>query len=90
MESFTVNKKQLLLGASFLLAGTMEYLVARPIEPLYLLHKFKAIPLFFHQMPSLYGKLGIFAPEFFHPLALSLISMALFSGRKSRTIICLI
>lgn len=89
MESFRINKKQLIIGILFLLAGTMEYLVARPIGSTYFLYKFKVIQSFFHHMPNLYGKVGIFAPEFFHPLALSLISMALFSTRKARMVICI-
>jgi len=89
MKSFRINKKQLIIGISFLLAGTMEYLVSRPIGSTYFLYKFKSIQLFFHHMPNLYGKMGIFAPEFFHPLALSLISMALVSSRKSRMAICI-
>lgn len=90
MDSFRINKKQLLLGVSFLLAGTVEYLVSRPVGSTYFLSKFRTIQSFLHHIPNLYGKLGIFAPEFFHPLALSLISMALVSSRKSRIIICLL
>ena len=90
MESFRINKKQLLLGILFLLAGTMVYLVDRPIGSTYFLYKYRSIQIFFHQMPTLYGKLGMFAPEFFHPLAFSLISMSLISSRKSKVMICFI
>lgn len=90
MQSLRVNKKQLLLGCLFLLAGTIEYLVSRPIGSVYFLRKFPAVQSFFQQIPNLYGKLGIFAPEFFHALALCLISMAFFSSRKSRITTCLV
>ena len=89
MESTKINKTQLVLGCLFLLAGTIEYLASRPIGSTYFLTKFNAIQSFFHHMPNVYGKLGVFAPEFFHALALCLISMAFFSSRKSRITICL-
>lgn len=89
MESSRINKTQLLLGCLFLLAGTIEYLVSRPIGSVYFLRKFPAVQSFFQQMPNLYGKLGVFAPEFFHALAFCLISMAFFSSKKSRIAICL-
>jgi hypothetical protein len=90
LEPSRINKKQLLLGCLFLLAGTMEYLVSRPMGSTYFLAQFKAIQSFFHHMPNVYGKLGIFAPEFFHALALCLISMAFFSTRRSRITICIV
>ena len=89
MESTKINKTQLVLGCLFLLAGTIEYLVSRPMGSTYFLAKFEAIQSFFHHMPNVYGKLGLFAPEFFHALALCLISMAFFSSRRSRITICL-
>lgn len=67
----------------------MEYLVSRPIGSTYFLNKFKSIQSILHHFPNLYGKLGMFAPEFFHPLAMSLMSMAFFSSRKSKIIVCL-
>lgn len=88
MERFNVNKKQLLLGVAFLFVGTMVYLVDRPVGSTYFLQKYKSIHLFFRNMPTLYGKLGMSAPEFFHPLAFSLISMAFISNRKSKIMIC--
>lgn len=90
MESSRINKKQVLLGCLFLLAGTIEYLVSRPIGSTYFLTKLEPIQSFFHHVPNLYGKLGLFAPEFFHALAFCLISMAFFSTRKSRITICIV
>jgi hypothetical protein len=88
MDEFKINNKQLFLGFLFLLAGTMVYLVDRPIGSTYVLHNFTSVHTFFHRLPNLYGKLGLFAPEFFHPLALSLISMSLVSNRKSKKMVC--
>ena len=90
MEAFKINGNQLLLGILFLSAGTMVYLVDRPIGSTYFLVKYRSIHIFFHQMPVLYGKLGMYAPEFFHPLALSLISMSLISSRRSKMMVCFV
>ena len=43
-----------------------------------------------HRLPSLYGWLGVVAPDFFHALALPLLSMSVLSKRKSRILVCLI
>jgi hypothetical protein len=88
VESFKINRKQLLVGILCLSLGTIEYLVSRPIGSAYFLNKFKALQSILHHFPNLYGKLGMFAPEFFHPLAFSLICMAFVSSRKSRMMIC--
>lgn len=90
MGLLRINKKQVLMGAVFLLAGTLEYLVSRPIGSTYFLYKFRSIHSFFYRMPDLYGNLGMFAPEFFHVLAFSLISMSLFSSRTARITVCVV
>ena len=90
LESTKINKTQLVLGCLFLLAGTIEYLVSRPIGSAYFLAKFPALQSFFHQAPNVYGKLGVVAPEFFHALGFCLISMSFFSTRKARTRICIL
>jgi hypothetical protein len=46
LESSSINKKQLLLGCLFLLAGTLEYLVSRPMGSTYFLAEFDAIQSF--------------------------------------------
>jgi hypothetical protein len=89
MGLFRTNKKQVLLGVIFLLAGTLEYLIDRPIGSTYFLYQFKTIHSFFRNIPDLYGSLGMCAPSFFHVLAFSLISMSLFSSRKARISVCL-
>lgn len=88
MRSPGINRKQAFLGLIFLLAGTLEYLVNRPIGLTHLLYKYEPIHSILDRIPDLYGNLGMFAPAFFHPLAFSLMSMALFSSRKARITIC--
>jgi hypothetical protein len=89
LDSFEINKKQFLAGVLCLLAGVMEYLLARPVGSTYFLYDFKAVQSVLPRAPGLYGQFGGFAPEFFHPLAFSLISMALVSSRKARIVICI-
>jgi hypothetical protein len=83
-----INILQLMLGAFFLLAGASVYLVSRPIGSTCFLDKFHSIQSFFHYLPDIYGKAGMFAPEFFHALAITLLSLAFVSSRKSRVMIC--
>ena len=90
MDALIINKKQFFLGVIFLLAGTMEYLVSRPIGSTHFLLQYKSVQIFFHQMPSLYGKLGMFAPEYFHSLSFSLLSAALIFSNKSKVMLCIV
>jgi hypothetical protein len=84
-----INKRQFLLGVLFLVAGTLEYLISRPIGSTYFLQPFTSILSYFRDVPNLYGEFGFFAPDFFHPLAFSLISMAFLSNKRdSRVFIC--
>ena len=84
-----INKRQFLLGILFLVAGTLEYLISRPIGSTYFLQPFTSILSYFRDVPNLYGEFGFFAPDFFHPLAFSLISMAFLSNKRdSRFFIC--
>jgi hypothetical protein len=89
-ESIRVNRLQLLSGIAFLCLGLMEYLASRPAGSAYFLEKLHSF------LPSLstgyhpFGKLGGFAPDFFHPLGFALISMAFFAGRSSRVVLCLV
>jgi hypothetical protein len=85
-----VNKGQLCLGVIFLFAGTIEYLAGRARESVYFLEKLKGLLPAFTIAPHPYGWLGAFAPDFFHPLGFSLISMAFFKGRSSRASLCLL
>lgn len=88
MESLKIDKIQLMLGTLFLVAGTLEYLVDRPIGSTHFLAEYGAIHSFFRNLPNLYGKLGMFAPQFFHPLAFSLITAALLRNGESKIMAC--
>lgn len=84
-----INRRQFLFGILFLFAGTLEYIIGRPTGSTYFLQPFTSILFYFRDAPNLYGKLGYFAPDFFHPLAFSLISMAFLSNKRgSRLFIC--
>ncbi len=89
-EENRVNKLQLLAGIVFLCLGLMEYLTHRPAGSAYFLEKLgfllPSLPVNWHP----FGKLSGFAPDFFHPLGFSLISMAFFSGRQWRVALCLV
>ena len=89
LEYFVINKRQFLLGVLFLVAGTLEYLISRPTGSTYFLQPFSSILSYFHDLPNLYREFGFFAPDFFHPLAFSLMSMAFLSNKRgSRVFIC--
>jgi hypothetical protein len=85
-----VKKGHLCLGVLFLFAGTIEYLAGRARESVYFLEKLKGLLPTFTIAPHPYGWLGAFAPDFFHPLGFSLISMAFFKRRSSRVLLCIL
>ena len=85
-----VNKKNIFIGILGLFAGVWEYL-NRPPGSAYFLTKFEFIERYSYLLPDIYGKLGGWAPEFFHAFSFSLISMGLFSKtRRSRKVFCLL
>lgn len=88
MHKVCINSKQLALGLLFLLAGTLEYLVSRPTSTTLFLNKLEPLSSFFHSLPHLYGELGIYAPDFFHTLAFSLMAMAYLGSGIARASIC--
>ena len=79
MQGLIINKKELFFGLLCLAAGTMEYLTARSIDSSLLLLGHEELQAYFHHLPNLYGSFGTVAPDFFHPLAFALISMAFVS-----------
>ena len=84
------NRLQVLIGVTGLLAGMSVYLVGRPFNSVYFLQRLQSSEKHFHSLPNLFGKIGPYAPEFFHPFSFSLITIGLFSrNRRSRIIICL-
>ena len=87
----SANFLQLMLGLGALLFGLMGYILGRPVDPTYLgsmiSNLFGSIPFRINN----YGTIGGVLPEFLHPFALALITMALFpqASRKVRAMICL-
>ena len=85
------NFLQLILGLGALLFGLMGYMLSRPVDSTYL---GSMISSFFRSLPfriNNYGIIGGVLPEFLHPFALALITMAIFpqASRKVRAMICL-
>lgn len=70
MEAFRLNKAQLLIGSSFLLAGALEYLGNRPADSTHLHVFLEPLAEYYSYIPGLYGKLGTIAPDFFSPAGL--------------------
>lgn len=90
MRSISIHPVRLAAGFLFLLAGTAEYLFNRPPGSAYFLNVMPAAAINLHNNLSLYGNLGQFAPDFFHPLAFALICMALLADTlRNRVAICL-
>ena len=87
----SANFFQLMLGLGALLFGLMGYILGRPVDSTYLgsmiSNLFGSIPFRINN----YGTIGGVLPEFLHPFALALITMALFpqASRKVRAMICL-
>jgi len=80
----------LMLGLSGLLFGLMGYILSRTMDST---HLGIMISSFFGNLPfriNDYGIIGGVLPEFLHPFALALITMALFpqAKRKARAVIC--
>ena len=86
------NFLQLILGLGALLFGLMGYILSRPVDSTYL---GSMISGFFGSLPfriNNYGIIGGVLPEFLHPFALALITMAIFpqASRKFQAMICLL
>lgn len=84
-----MNTKQATLGLACLFAGTLEYLTGRPPGSTPLFNQIDLVAPCLTALPDLYGKLGSFVPDFFHPLAFSLMFMAFVESIKARISICI-
>lgn len=60
MRDIKINKRLLYLGGIFLIAGTVLYLVSRPVGSAHFLYRYNSLQLFFHQVPDLFGEYGMF------------------------------
>jgi hypothetical protein len=93
MMSFAVhpmrlNWKQMGIGILLLFAGALEYLTGRPLDSTHLANAADLLSRFVTGLPDIYGGLGPYAPDFFHPLAFSLMCMAFFQSRQARAWSC--
>ncbi len=83
-----INGRQFLAGLLALAAGMSIYLVARPGNATYVA---EFLSVFHEGLPAASRKIGVFvgsAPSFFHVLAFALLSMAVCTTRKARTLVC--
>ncbi|MCF8037070.1 MAG: hypothetical protein K9K62_09375 [Desulfobacteraceae bacterium] len=80
MSTKTVQKSEglhyplIFSGIAALLAGTLVYLVDRPPEDTFFVHKFLPRLSLHNTLPPFFGKLGAVLPAFVHPFSLSLIT----------------
>ena len=85
------NLLQLILGLGALMIGVMEYALSRPADSTCLGASIKVIGGDLRYKMEVFGIFGGVVPEFVHPLAFALITMALFpeTSRRIRVMICL-
>ena len=85
-----INMRQILIGLSILLLGTLVYIVDRPPYQTYFVYK-SFINISLHDaLPSLFGFIGYSLPSFIHVFSLILITAGFLSCQKRGCIvICL-
>ena len=82
------NWIQFLLGFTFLVLGSLEYLIDRGIAYNFLFVHNEFFNCIISDPPVLYGNLRGWAADFFHPLAFSLLCMSFVTNKKGRFIVC--
>ena len=87
----SVNSKQFILGFVALLIGLVEYVLSRSTDSTYLGKMIGTLVGGFSFKMNIFGVFGGVLPEFLHPFAFALFTMALFprASRKVRRMICL-
>jgi len=83
-----INMAHFGLGACFLIAGVLVYVLARPASSTYFLIGYPELHSVLPNLTHLLRPIASTAPEFFHPLALSLLSMAVLTNTRSRVVVC--
>lgn len=84
----TFNYKQFVAGLFFLLFGSSFYIFFRTLDSTFFLQDFAQYQAAIPEM-SAYAVVVASAPDYFHPLALSLLTMAVLKNRLSRVFVCL-
>ncbi|MBW2055051.1 MAG: hypothetical protein JRI29_05045 [Deltaproteobacteria bacterium] len=86
----SINKRQLLIGMSSLIIGTLVYLVDRSPDQTYFVFSSPFNISLFKTLPIIFGFIGNNLPAFIHAFSFILITGALVSCRKrGYLIICL-
>ena len=85
-----INFRQILIGATMLLVGTLVYLVDRPPEQTYFVYRSPFNISLFKTLPNLFSHIGNNLPSFIHVFSFILITAGLISCRKKGyLIICI-
>jgi hypothetical protein len=86
----SINRIQILSGATALFIGILVYLVDRPPDQTYFVDKSFVNISLYHILPNLYGIIGNSLPSFAHVFSFILITAGLIASKKSQfIIICL-
>jgi len=86
----SINRIQILTGATVLLFGILVYLVDRPPDQTYFVYKSNVNISLYHILPNLYGIIGNSLPSFAHVFSFILITAGLIASKKREfIIICL-
>ena len=77
-----INIRQILIGLSILLLGTLVYIVDRPPYQTYFVYKSFVNISLFNTLPNLFGFIGNSLPSFIHVFSFILITAGLLSCQK--------
>jgi hypothetical protein len=78
----SINKRQILIGMSSLIVGTLVYLVDRSPDQTYFVHKSFVNISLHNTLPNLFGFIGNSLPSFIHAFSFILITASLLHCQK--------
>ena len=78
----SINKRQILIGMSSLIIGTLVYLVDRSPDQTYFLYKSSLNISLHNTLPNLFGFIGNSLPSFIHAFSFILITTGLLHWQK--------
>jgi hypothetical protein len=88
---FQVNKLQVLIGSVCLLAGSLIYLIDRPPELTYFVHRYGIFISLHNIFPGIFGHLGDSLPSFVHTFSFILLTAGIAScGRRGCVLIAIV
>lgn len=86
----SINRVQILIGASGLLIGALVYLIDRPPDQTYFVYSSRIKISLYETLPNVFGVIGDSLPEFIHVFSFILITAGLLSCQKrGYLIVCL-